>query len=407
MPHTVITLAHPFDFARWRAATRDLAGRHVPTDAITWQVATPDALPSPPPSGENSAPFRIPRETMQLAADVIQSALPDRFALAYGLILAHVIDSAPDAADLARMHEAAETVRAESLHLHQNLFSLMQPEGEGGAWHGTLDARTHAPESNARFITYQLSLAPWRLTLPDRELCWNGRKLLDGPADAPTPIAFNSLPPPAVPVVTDLDIERITSLRAVALAAKTCLVCPMARHATQTVFGEGQTTARMMFVGEQPGDKEDLAGRPFVGPAGQLFDRALEEAGIRREDAYVTNTVKHFKFQRRGTRRIHEKAGRDEIRACAPWLAAERRLIRPHVLVMLGATAASALLGRTVTIGRERSRPIGLEDGTTGLVTVHPSFLLRQPDEASRTREYERFVADLRLAASHLAPADA
>lgn len=224
------------------------------------------------------------------------------------------------------------------------------------------------------------------------------------PHGAPAPLSFGSLPPPALPLVTDLDIERITSLRAVALAARTCLICPMARQATQTVFGEGRPGARMMFVGEQPGDREDLAGRPFVGPAGQLFDRALEEAGIRREDTYVTNTVKHFKFQRRGTRRIHEKAGRDEIRACAPWLAAERRILRPQVLVMLGATAASALLGRTVTIGRERSRAIELDDGATGLVTVHPSFLLRLPDEAGRAREYARFVADLRLAASHVMP---
>ncbi|WP_025814150.1 uracil-DNA glycosylase family protein, partial [Komagataeibacter kakiaceti] len=334
MPSAVITLAHPFDFAGWRAATRDLAGRHVPPDAITWQVAAPGETPPAPVPGENCQPFSIPREMMQMAADVLQSMLPDRFALAYGLIYAHVTGTPPDATALERINEAADTVRTETRHLRQNLFTLMKHEGEDAGWSGTLDSGTYAPESNARFITYQLSLAPWRLVLPEREICWNGTNLLHGPHGAPAPLSFGCLPPPALPLVTDLDIERITSLRAVALAAKTCLICPMARQATQTVFGEGQPGARMMFVGEQPGDREDLAGRPFVGPAGQLFDRALEEAEIRREDTYVTNTVKHFKFQRRGTRRIHEKAGRDEIRACAPWLAAERRILRPQVLVM-------------------------------------------------------------------------
>ncbi|MHC0613325.1 UdgX family uracil-DNA binding protein [Komagataeibacter oboediens] len=399
MPQTTIALAHPIDFARWRAATRDLVTRRVPPDDIAWHITPGDApaAAAPSPTGQ---PFRIPRETMQLAADVVQSMLPDRFTLAYGLIYAHVTGTDIAPSDLARMEDAAKTVRAETVHLRHDLFTLMQRSGANDTWHGTLDATTYAPESNARFMTFQLSLAPWRLSLPGRRMEWIGRELLHGQDDAvAAPLAFNSLPPPAMPLVTDLDIPRITALPAVALAAKTCRICPMARRATQTVFGEGRSDARMMFVGEQPGDREDIAGRPFVGPAGQLFDRALLEAGIERDDTYVTNTVKHFKFRPRGTRRIHEKAGPEEIAACAPWLAAERRIIRPHVLVMLGATAASALLGRHVTIGRERSRAITLEDGTTGVVTVHPSFLLRVPDEDARTREYARFVADLRLAA--------
>ena len=410
MPQSVVTLAHPADFAQWRTATRMLVSHNVQPDAVTWRIAS-DEADGPPDSAphtadaQNTRTFKISRDTLRLAADVIQSMLPDRFNLAYALIHAHATDTTLSADALARMEEAAETVRAETRLLRQNLFSTMRHEGDSPQWHGTLDTQTHVPESNARFITYQLSLAPWRLALPGRELRWTGKSLMAGPVDNTVPITFASLPPPALPLVTDLDIGRITSLRAVALAAKTCLICPMARHATQTVFGEGRTDARMMFVGEQPGDREDIAGRPFVGPAGQLFDRALHEAAIARDDAYVTNTVKHFKFRPRGTRRIHEKAGREEMMACAPWLAAERRIIRPHVLVMLGATAASALLGRAVTIGRERSRPISLEDGTTGIVTVHPSYLLRIPDEASRAREYARFVDDLRLAATHLQPA--
>ena len=212
-----------------------------------------------------------------------------------------------------------------------------------------------------------------------------------------------SFPSPALPLAEGMDIERITALPAVAEAARSCLACAMAHHATQTVFGEGTATAPLMFVGEQPGDQEDLMGRPFVGPAGQLFDRALHEVGIARDHVYVTNTVKHFKFFNRNGRRIHQKAGVEEIRACAPWLHAERRLVRPRLLVMLGATAASAILQRPVVIGRERSRPITLDDGTCGLVTVHPSFLLRQPTEEARSREYLRFVEDLRLADSLIA----
>jgi DNA polymerase len=166
------------------------------------------------------------------------------------------------------------------------------------------------------------------------------------------------------------------------------------------VFGEGPADARVMFVGEQPGDQEDLAGRPFVGPAGQLWDRALAEAGLDRQRVYVTNAVKHFKFEPRGKRRIHQKPEAPEIDACRHWLAIERAAIAPRLLVMLGATAARAVLGRVVTISRERSRPFALSATETGFVTVHPSYLLRLPDEASRAREYEAFVADLRAIAA-------
>ncbi len=160
----------------------------------------------------------------------------------------------------------------------------------------------------------------------------------------------------------------------------------------------------MMMVGEQPGDQEDLAGRPFVGPAGQLLDRAIAEAGIDRSEVYVTNAVKHFKFEPRGRRRIHAKPDTGEINACRPWLEAERAIVRPALTVMLGATAARAVLGRAVTIGRERGRPIPLGAGNAqGFVTVHPSYLLRLPDEDAKVREYAAFVTDLRNAAALLA----
>ena len=182
--------------------------------------------------------------------------------------------------------------------------------------------------------------------------------------------------------------------------AASCRRCPLWEPATQTVFGEGPAGARIMFIGEQPGDQEDLAGRPFVGPAGQLLDRALLEAGIDRRTVYVTNAVKHFKFVPRGKRRIHAKPDTTEIVACKPWLDDEMRAVKPGLMVLLGATAARAVLGRTVTIGRERGERIRMADGQTAFVTVHPSFLLRLPDEDAKAREYRAFVVDLRKAAA-------
>ena len=175
-----------------------------------------------------------------------------------------------------------------------------------------------------------------------------------------------------------------------------CTRCPLWQPATQTVFGEGGTGATLMFVGEQPGDQEDLAGRPFVGPAGQMFDRALAAAGIDRTTTYVTNAVKHFKFEARGKRRIHAKPGGAEIDACRWWIEQERTLIRPPVTVALGATAARSLLGRVVTISKTRGVAQTLADGGECWITVHPSFLLRIVDRQEAAAEYDRFVADLK-----------
>lgn len=176
--------------------------------------------------------------------------------------------------------------------------------------------------------------------------------------------------------------------------AAACRRCALWRNATQTVFGEGPVPASMMLVGEQPGDKEDLTGHPFVGPAGVVLDQALEEAGIDRAKVYVTNAVKHFKNEPRGKHRLHKKPDASEIEACRWWLDKELNLVRPRLTVALGATAAIALLRRRVTIGRERARPIESESGALW-ITVHPSYLLRLPDETSRQREFMRFVKDL------------
>jgi DNA polymerase len=201
------------------------------------------------------------------------------------------------------------------------------------------------------------------------------------------------------PEIDEADFRSLTPARK---AAKHCQRCPLYKHATQTVFGEGPADAPVVFVGEQPGDQEDLAGKPFVGPAGQMFDRALAEAGIDRARVYVTNAVKHFKFEPRGKRRIHQKPNNAEIEACRWWLDNELGLIRPRLTVALGATAARALTGRDTTISRSRGKLMTLREGIEGFITVHPSFLLRLPDAASKEREYAHFVADLKLVARHL-----
>jgi uracil-DNA glycosylase family protein len=194
------------------------------------------------------------------------------------------------------------------------------------------------------------------------------------------------------------------TLPALRAAAAGCRGCDLWRCGTQTVFGEGTQRARIMLVGEQPGDKEDLAGRPFVGPAGKLLDEALEEAGIDRGDAYVTNAVKHFKWEPRGPRRIHAKPNAREVAACRPWLDAELAAVRPEVLVLLGATAAQALLGRGFRVTQSRGQLLEPEYGVPTLATIHPSAILRQREREDRHRELAALVADLRVAAAALAP---
>jgi uracil-DNA glycosylase family protein len=188
-------------------------------------------------------------------------------------------------------------------------------------------------------------------------------------------------------------------LEALAAAAKGCTACPLFERGTQTVFGEGPASARIMLVGEQPGDAEDLAGKPFVGPAGRLLDRALKAAGIDRAKVYVTNAVKHFKWVPRGKRRIHSKPNAMEIQACFPWLEAEIAAVQPAVVVALGATAAQALLGRSFRVTKQRGVPVASPLAPQVVATVHPSALLRAPDEATRRAETERFIEDLRVAA--------
>jgi DNA polymerase len=197
-------------------------------------------------------------------------------------------------------------------------------------------------------------------------------------------------------------LRTASSLKTLREEASHCRACPLWKNATQTVFGEGPQHAQVMLVGEQPGDKEDIAGKPFVGPAGLMLDRALQEAGIDRKKTYVTNAVKHFKFVARGKIRLHQKPNTPEIKACRQWYERELASIKPALVVAMGATAAQSVFGKTTPINKNRGRLIELEDGIRAVVTVHPSYLLRQPDAEARLREYQRFVDDLKVAAAGL-----
>jgi uracil-DNA glycosylase len=203
----------------------------------------------------------------------------------------------------------------------------------------------------------------------------------------------------------DVETVPIASLRQLAAAEAACTRCPLYKDATQAVPGEGPSRATFMLVGEQPGDKEDLAGKPFVGPAGRMLDQALHDAGIARDETFVTNAVKHFKHEMRGKRRLHKRPNNYEIERCKIWLDDERKLIKPAAVIALGVTAARSLTGKTLTIAKVRGKPLSLADGTKLFVTVHPSSLLRIEDEKDKHAAYRAFVADLKSAAAEVAAA--
>ena len=194
-----------------------------------------------------------------------------------------------------------------------------------------------------------------------------------------------------------------TLLKTVAKEAASCTLCPLYRNATQTVFGEGAARAPIMLVGEQPGDQEDLAGHPFVGPAGKVLERAMAEAGLDRKKVWLTNAVKHFKNEPRGKKRLHKRPNRYEVEVCRVWLRQEISLVKPQVILALGVTAAVALAGRPVVLSRERGRVIEFADGQRGMVTTHPSSILRMPDQKARHAAFAALVKDLKAAARQAA----
>ncbi|OWK32906.1 UdgX family uracil-DNA binding protein [Sphingomonas mucosissima] len=455
----LVTLPEPDDFDAWRDAARGLIAASVPPDDIVWQVGSQAgdlfAATATPRHDPVDAAFKVPRAFIDLARDAILHRDPERFALLYTLLsrLRREQGLIEDHADplVRRLEGLAKHVRRDIHKMRAFLRFREVPEEEASRYVAWFEPEHHILRANAAFFVNRFASMRWSILTPELSLHWDGSALREGPgaskADAPEgdpteevwktyyASTFNparvkvgamlkemprkywknmpetALVPQLLASAQARESGMIAKARelpggnseiaweALREEAMSCTRCHLYKHATQTVFGEGPVSASIMFVGEQPGDQEDLAGHPFVGPAGQLFDRALGEAGIDRSQTYVTNAVKHFKFEPRGKRRIHAKPDGSEIEACRWWIEQEQMLVRPKVTVALGATAARSLFGKVLTISRERGRAQRLPgDGGEAWITVHPSYLLRLPDEAARTTEFARFVEDLRLA---------
>ena len=454
----VVSLADEDDFEGWRDAARTLAQARVPASEIVWQIGDAPAdlfgdeavLPSAAPR-----PLKVPRAFLDLAQTVVLHADRERFALLYALLAGDPrrIDDQADPL-VRRLEGMAREVRRD-IHKMRAFVRFREVQDEAGtryvAW---FEPEHHIVRANARFFVDRFASMRWSILTPELSLHWDCETLAEGPgatkADAPgddpvedvwktyyasifnparlkTGMMLKEMPRkywknmPETALVKELVAtarQRETGMVAKARTAiggnieaawqalrdeaAGCTRCHLHKHATQTVFGEGPVDARMMFVGEQPGDQEDLAGKPFVGPAGQMFDRAIGAAGIDRATVYVTNAVKHFKFEPRGKRRIHSKPDAGEIQACRWWYEQERLLVKPALTVALGATAARQMLGKVVTITAARGRLLELPDGGRGWVTIHPSFLLRLPDKSLAEDEFAAFVEDLKGAAKAL-----
>ena len=443
-------------FADWRTAARHLASRHIRPEEVVFHDREQSAL-FEAPAGPAESPIRVPPDFLKLASLVALHRDSSRWFLLYRVLyrLTHgerhllEIDVDLDVRELMLMQKAVKR-DIHKMHAFVRFRKLEGVEPEQFiAWHRP----DHAIVDHVGpWFAQRFGAMHWAILTPHRSVYWDTERLRYGPGvpqkDAPQgdeledlwrayyASIFNparlmvkamktempvrhwaTLPeatlipgliaeaqqreqhmranaaPSAAPFVPDA-----RSLPVLKDALQGCQGCDLYRHATQAVFGEGPPHARVMFVGEQPGDQEDLQGRPFVGPAGQLWNRALDDAGLDREDVYVTNSVKHFKFEERGKRRIHKKPRAAEVSACRPWLEAEIGTVRPSLVVALGATAALALAGKEIAITKERGKILPLANGLQLFITVHPSFLLRVPDE-EKDAQYRLFVADLRAIA--------
>ncbi|GLV28703.1 uracil-DNA glycosylase [Sphingobium sp. TomTYG75] len=452
-----VLLSRPDDFDGWRDAARRFALAAVPAQDIDWRVEGEGASLlafDPPPSENGGGAFSVPRAFLDLAESAILHQDEERFALLYALLIEvrQIPARLDDKADplVRRVEMLAKAVRRDMHKMRAFVRFREMQDDDGARFIAWFEPDHHIVRANAGFFVRRFASMRWSILTPELSIHWDGERLEESPgaskADAPggDPVeeiwksyyaaTFNparlkqramlsempkkywrNLPeaalipdlvagaqareaamiatPPKAPARASNATAAWTRLREEAIG---CTRCPLYRDATQTVFGEGPIDAPLVLVGEQPGDQEDIAGRPFVGPAGQLLDQALEEARIDRASVYVTNAVKHFKHERRGKRRIHQTPDTPEIAACRWWLDQELDLVRPRVVVALGATAARAILGKAVTISRMRGAPIPLESGAEAWVTVHPSFLLRIPDEVRKAAERARFVEDLR-----------
>lgn len=413
---------------------------------------------------ESGSGFRVSRKFVTLAETVACHRDTGRWALLYRVLwrLTHgepnLMEITVDP-DVHHLHMMEKSVRRD-VHKMRAFVRFRAMEKQGDTWHvAWFEPEHHVVERNAAFFVERFAGMKWSILTPDRCVSWDGEALSFSPgvdrsaapegdplealwltyygsifnparikthamlAEMPKkywknlpeaaaiPSLLNEAPVRVAQMLEDsamktrshsAQVPDTRSLRALEKAAAKCTACPLYRNATQVVFGRGTRDAKLMFVGEQPGDQEDLAGEPFVGPAGQLFNRAMEEAGIDRRLCYVTNAVKHFKWEQRGKNRIHKKPSTGEVAACHPWLDAEVDIVRPQVLVCLGGTAAQAVIGPQVRVLRDRGRQIHSPYCDRTMITIHPAALLRAPDETSRREGYALMVEELRRAAGWL-----
>ena len=447
-----VTLAAPDDFDGWRAAVRGLVQAAIVPADVTWQIEGEcgDLLAGAAAPGPTSAAFKVPKAFIDLARRVICHADPERFALLHDLLARmrtepELFNDAADAL-VHRITRMDQSIRRDvhKMRAFVRFREFPDPEvgGKGERFAAWFEPEHHIVRLNAPFFVRRFTAMHWSILTPEVCAHWDtddlsftaGTVRSEAPGVDPLEATWTTyyasifnparlkvkamttempkkywknLPEAAlVPgliagatarMTTMLDdsSNAPTTLDALRAEASACTRCPLYAPATQTVFGEGPADAALMFVGEQPGDQEDLAGHPFVGPAGQMFNRALADAGVDRARSYVTNAVKHFKFELSGKRRIHAKPMTPEIDACRTWLDRERAVLKPRITVALGATAARALTGKTVTISKVRGAPLKLADGGELWITVHPSFLLRVEDPVAAKAEYGRFVDDL------------
>lgn len=462
------------DFAGWRSAARGLRAEGVPPEELLWTVDGDNCLfgaETIPIVAGSDAQFRVPREFVEVAEQVVLHRSPERFALLYRLLwrlkkepyLMHVASDP----DVARANDFCKAVSRASHKMKAfTRFRLVEAAAMETyvAWY---EPPHRVAEACAPWFVRRFTNMRFSVLTPDICIHWDREKLGISPgadpADAPKEDAleeywrtyyasiFNparlktkamqkempkfywrSLPEAAL--IPDLirsaegrthamvsqapsepsrrvvrQAQRLSrdgsyeegapnTLEEVVAGVDFCRRCDLWKDSTQGVTGEGPQAAKLMFVGEQPGDQEDLTGQPFVGPAGQVFNRALAEAGVPRSETYVTNAVKHFKHEQRGKRRLHKTPDTREVEACRWWLDAERRVVRPLVIVSLGATAAQAVFGKAMPVTKSRGQAFPLSNQAQGVVTFHPSYLLRLPDEAAKAKAYAEFVSDLKAA---------
>lgn len=450
-------LARQDDFDGWREQCRGLLRLSARPSDVVWQVGSqPTDLFATEAIPTESLPIGVPKEFANLARSVICHSDPERFGLLYQLLTdlkagrRHMGDQADPL--IRKLEGMAKTVRRDVHKMRAFVrFRKIEQEDEEHfiAW---FEPEHHITRINAAFFVRRFAGMYWSILTPDMSIHWNKQSLLEGPGarkeDAPNEdtieehwktyygAIFNparlkvkamlsempkkywhNMPETALIgqliqsarsrelAMIDKDIAApvADSIAAVKSDAERCRRCPLYKPATQTVFGEGPENARLMFVGEQPGDVEDVQGRPFVGPAGKIFDAALSEAGFDRSQIYVTNAVKHFKFKLEGKRRIHDRPNVGEINHCRWWLTREIEAVKPRLIVALGATAARSLTGRNIPITSNRGQILQSQEGVPVLVTIHPSYLLRLPDAQASLQERHNFVADLKLAAQQIA----